>query len=643
MGIFYGPKPNKIIIDKFPKFKNIGKRQLDVASDFSLEKMKQKAIDLFVNIYNINDNHLKIENLENAIDYDNTNEKILKEYLIILQKVDLSKYNEKINKYYYHISPENYKVISNKEKKFSAISLISELFEIFKNYDKNSINSRLNLRQYFYSSKIDTLSVNSTFNSKSNLELALVEIFLLLYKQINEAISDLWNKIEENQNDNYYLKKMIIPNQIWPIISSVISDVDGLSIKKSYLLINSYLFIIIFPFIKRYINQLDFVIKDCLKLKNIEKDYYMLLLIIIDLKYILYNKENKSRVLDTLTKYNDNFPKNYNIKKYNDHILINDTLKLKNYNIYYIGKIIENLENDVLIMPENKIMMSEYIKYEYFNENNYIKYFKKFLDQFNKEISHSKTIITLLNYLYEGFEDIKLFESEFTESLFKNAINSALYFPFYGKIASKTLKKSNKILFFISNRSSISESSLYIDGNLLFYLVNNLGIFIYIVFHEVLGHYLSSLLTKITEIDYKSPRNPVSNIRECDECIELLLFGQRFDKFSFKQLLFIMDINNYDQDFKDFKSQFQEITRGKRNYSPSNKLKDMLLEIDLDLNLIKNDKKSLANMYSEHNILENSFSKPIYLENCCDDDILYPNNDLMDACKQLINDFNNKK
>ena len=177
MGILHDPKPNKISIDKFPKFKNIGKRQLDVASDFSLDKMKQKAIDIFVTINNINDNHLKIENLENAIDYDNTNEKILKEYLIILQKVDLSKYNEKINKYYYHISPENYKVITKKEKKFSAISLISELFEIFKNYDKNSINSRLNLRQYFYSAKIDTLSVNSTFNSKSNLELPYITDF----------------------------------------------------------------------------------------------------------------------------------------------------------------------------------------------------------------------------------------------------------------------------------------------------------------------------------------------------------------------------------------------------------------------------------------------------------------------------------
>ena len=53
----------------------------------------------------------------------------------------------------------------------------------------------------------------------------------------------------------------------------------------------------------------------------------------------------------------------------------------------------------------------------------------KFIEKFNKRISESKTISTLLNYIYSGYEEIKLFESEFIENLFNDAI--ILFFSFF--------------------------------------------------------------------------------------------------------------------------------------------------------------------------------------------------------------------
>ena len=69
------------------------------------------------------------------------------------------------------------------------------------------------------------------------------------------------------------------------------------------------------------------------------------------------------------------------------------------------------------------------IKIEYFNENNYITYYMKFIEKFNKRISKSKTISTLLNYIYPDYEEIKLFESEFIENLFNDVI--ILFFSFF--------------------------------------------------------------------------------------------------------------------------------------------------------------------------------------------------------------------
>ena len=99
----------------------------------------------------------------------------------------------------------------------------------------------------------------------------------------------------------------------------------------------------------------------------------------------------------------------------NDSLIINNNIKINNYEKYRIEKIMKdlNLLNDIDL---NKFVLIPYIKIEY-------------LIKFNKRISKSKTIWTLLNYIYPGYEEIKLFESEFIENLFNDFI--ILFFSFY--------------------------------------------------------------------------------------------------------------------------------------------------------------------------------------------------------------------
>ena len=71
-------------------------------------------------------------------------------------------------------------------------------------------------------------------------------------------------------------------------------------------------------------------------------------------------------------------------------------------------------------------MFNDFIKLEYFNSNNIIKKMMKFINKFNKKISNSTTIISALYQFYPELKRYRLFESEFTHNLFKNAIKNTL-------------------------------------------------------------------------------------------------------------------------------------------------------------------------------------------------------------------------
>ena len=90
-------------------------------------------------------------------------------------------------------------------------------------------------------------------------------------------------------------------------------------------------------------------------------------------------------------------------------------------------------------------------------------------------------------------------------------------------------------------------------------IIGNLGVFIYIEFNEILGDYLRTILSKITKINYISQRSPINEKSELGECIEFLLFEQRISNFSLIQLIYILDVNNYNENFRTFRINFQKI------------------------------------------------------------------------------------
>jgi hypothetical protein len=112
-------KSERIIPEKINMqiiIENINKRELNSASDFSMEKLKIKAVKLYEEAMTINNEEDKYLKLKDSVSYDNTNNKILKEYLKIEKLRNKKDGDDYINNYYYHISPECYEEIMGKKK-----------------------------------------------------------------------------------------------------------------------------------------------------------------------------------------------------------------------------------------------------------------------------------------------------------------------------------------------------------------------------------------------------------------------------------------------------------------------------------------------------------------------------------------------
>ena len=603
-------------INKAKFFECIQKKKLNSSPDFSIENMKNKAILLYdeaINCINEKEKYLK---LEDAISYDNTNDKILKEYLTIAQKYR-NDYNTLIEKYYYHISPNSFQDITGHNKKKCSKELLLETLIILKDYNLNdktyndTIIEKRKIVDYFFSNiKVKpSLIANSYFSKNSNLELALYEMYCSLLKQIYDHINAIKSLVKGSNLDFQEKLERICRPVYWKEIKVLINEVKV----DEYIAIlyNSIFFTDILITIKNYICNLEDTIKKCLELKNIETDFYILLFIILEIKYIIYNKSEPvytNKLKNYIQIENNEDPMYLN--------LVNDYgLKIEKSYKYDIDEIIKEIKNGASINHFNEIRLYKYIKLEYYTSNNIIRYMMKFVNKFNEKISKSKTIIEALYKIYPELKQFNLFESEFTSRLFQNALKNCYFFPFKGKIGSTTLNNSGTILFFIPNKTKIKENDLKLSYQIKFYLIGNLAVFLYIELHEVLVHFLRITLSKITEYEYISPRSPDSDRKEAGQCIEFLLFGKRVSSFSINELLFLLDVVNYNKSLEKFNEEFNNINSKRLN--PSKELKEMLKEINLDFNFESiNDPNNAADLFIDSYILEDFNIEVPLLQNC---------------------------
>ena len=435
------------------------------------------------------------------------------------------------------------------------------------------------------------------------------EVYFILFLEINKKIKSLFKIINNNDLSlDEKLSKLVRKNDLNKAKEEIKSLNPNLEI---FLLHKSNFFSKVLLYIRNYVKDLDEVIKKCLEFKNLESDFYVLLFIILEIKYMAFH-ESKAVFKEKVKEY-------ISVDKYSidDSTIQNYILQIKDIDKYNTKEIVNFLKNDIFFEGFNEFILNKYIKLEYFNSNNIIQSMRKFIEKFNERIANSKTITTALYEFYPELKTYKLFESEFTKNLLKNAIDTCYFFPFHGNKGAITLNNSGNILFFIPNKTQINEDKLYMTTETILYAIGNLGSFIYIEFHEIFGHHLRIILSKILEYNYISPRDPDSDKNESGKCFELLLFGKRILSFSITQILYLLDVNNYSKNFKEFRENFLNIQP--KTLNPSEEFLEMLKDINLniDQSLINNNGE-ISTLFKENSIFE-GFTIPVpLLDNCID-------------------------
>ena len=218
------------------------------------------------------------------------------------------------------------------------------------------------------------------------------------------------------------------------------------------------------------------------------------------------------------------------------------------------------------------------------------------------------------------------------QEIFKLSLNNCYYFPFKGNIGAVTLNESGTILFFIPNRTNLKIHNLNLLSNQATYMVVNIGVFIYLEIHEILGHFLRIILSKIIDYKYLSPRSNISGKNEIGECIEYYLFGKRFVNFTIKQLIYLLDVDNYQKHYKEFRQNFQNIDS--INYLPSKRFIEICSKLGVDINIIDiNDEKDVGALLKEKYIFDDLIFNVPFLNNCNDDYDLSQNESLLQILK----------
>ena len=560
-----------------------------------------------------NDNNKKYENLKNKsisekiiilesiTKEDNTEEKYLLELLKLKKenkdsdlKTYLKMYEVGISKTKFY---KNFGII-----KKSAYEKLMEVFNIF-----YSIDSKTNQEEIIFEIKkildIENVKYNQTFpiSYTINKELYFNSLVYIALKQIKKDILMPKSNIKENQLIDlihlYILKKEAIKKK------NFINEENakaGLNIMKNDIINNLDFYYI--KALSKFINNIYYKFQARFKKSCIfTKEYYIEnekgdIGLFTDFIYFLKNfRFIKDDIITQKKIWSETFEstvledQNYYSKddelaitrKDNDLIITQHNNKLVIPNIDdYTNPLMSEIKKGINIM--DVFELTKYLKKDKYDSNIFIKKHWNELSDHIADILCSPTI----------------------KSAYKKLFNSDSLFPTKGDIQ----KILNNMRFFSYNTDAIAETkkrflSIYMEANIRI-LENNinikkivyLAVFLISSIHEIIGHlylrihnYLNPPEKQISSPQSNKLKSPyaIKRGKESGEFLEEQLFGNYGFQMTMKQILFILDKNNYNIiNHVDFRKKFEAVNDNS-GLKLSNDLKNILKIYEIDLNEIK--------------------------------------------------------
>lgn len=652
---------NRFIYSNNFRFTSLSNNKIKYLKDkeFSLKYQKYKANDLLEKSYKANDINEKISLLEKSLEYNNTNEITILNYLNALKNSNNKNFNNQLEFYKNALSSNNY-FKYNKTNKISSKENLKIFIEKFLNFNFRSLTSRYEIIKFF-SNDLKCYEPNVDFKYNDNKELYIFLFYDRLFSFYSFNILNNLRIILKDKKLSFEEKlDKYCDDDSKELLNLILNE--GIKKNDNIIIYCSKIFNTI-ERMGNYFNLYKDIIFYCINNLN-EENLYVLQYLFYDAKFFYLNKEyeinpkTKYELFDFYqSKTNPNYDKNIlnevnkinliKVTKKGDSLLIKlkeNEITIKDYKKYYIKDFIEKV---ILYKIKNKklyeIYLLQFVKLQYFNKINYIRFCDKYIEKFLKAISTSKTIISLLNFLFPGFSNYEEFKFEnwfpnFIVEIYKNST----YFNIDSIIGAESLKTTVEVHYFIPNRNRNKNKNMEIIENIFIYIVVNLSFFIYTLDHESIGHIIIIYLNLLTMMNYESPRN-FENEKESGNYIESLLFNERKKKYSLEELMYIIDIENYNVDYNDFRKNFLNVNE---KYIPSSKCIEMLNEIGLDYNLFikiyknSNKEKPYYSLFNIKNYNHNNKFKGVTFKNCYFDHAEY-STFMKLFKKEIINEYGN--
>jgi hypothetical protein len=594
-------------------------------------QLKKKVDNSFKDIMKANklDSNTKMDEILKLLQIDNTNEEIVFEYLK-LQKERLSNSKDDLLKnsllqYECCVEEKNFnstfqiKKISYKKRILNLISLIKEY------KDKIILNDKIELLEKIKSEKVESFHNLVPINYNVNLELYFYSLYYNFYKKILNLYEN--NFVNKEKIESYIQKSTIEKSTL------LSQNVNSQNNKRIALLDKELEYI---PYIYGTFNKTFKNISIFLKLtydkfyKWFEKkqlDEEKKLLLFTDYLFFLSNYDFEDDAPDYVNIWNDTFEdliieekrqfaKQFQRFSINNNILnvendINGPYSIKNIDDYSFKPLVNYLSH--INYEPDIIELNKFLKIDRYMEKLYIRKIWNHWEQFLLKLFSSNVVKSLFIKLFDNKNKEKKLEPHYfiNKNEIKVIINNIRYYIFKSNFHGITMGKNLSVYIngdphFIQNNALLSKIA-YLSNN----VQSNL--------HEIIGHLnirFQFYLSKDKRYTSPKPAKPskaakLREGKESGEFIEQLLFGLPNGNLELEQMLYILDIKNYDKDIDKFKEDFLEYGEEK-DYTISPEFKDFLSKLDIDSSEIDlKSKKPLCfiqrykygnvnNIYSSH-------------------------------------------
>ena len=587
-------------------------------------------------------NEMDLKTIEKIIARDNTEPKFIITYLELVRKFKKEEFMKEVEKYQFFLS---HQVIQNLgkfyKKELSAFDLFIMLCNNIMNFNDSMSSSE---KQCFYKNlayiEPNCYEIEDIFDFQKNKELTM---FLMLKEikscikeyvkgiiiyQINEddlMIKEYRKRIEEIKifkkqleynplmnNENPNGKEYDIYNKLTTLYKDYNPEKVKEQLSEKIILnskIESKFFFWYFNNFSKFLNRIrkNFNLRFSDIANMSDKDLELFLDFCFFLAHFnfasnetnFYIKKWNNTFIQTI-EYIENKIKEKSIKNVKNYKLENNNLiyeayyngsligtkKIKNINNYSIDCIIDYffIDEDFCSFERDSSAINEYLieKYLKFDSNNeiYINKIGKYWEEYLLKIFQSQTIKTAFKKL--------------CETVCKNRD----YYNFLNDIDLEQLFKRARIFQFKTSFLGITSKYFFLDyefyrGYIDYYRENlskllNLCINKITKEHEIFGYlnmrlqnYISKEKIKLPNINVKDESNNTIEKPESGEFFEMLIYGQSLTQITFNEMLFILDLENYKVDYKQFRVNFKKCNVG--NYKISKTLADFLKSINITI------------------------------------------------------------